>query len=127
MNAETPTGEKRTQRKSLLTTATFAHDGGGVISVRVRNLSACGLGGVASTPLTMNESYAVELKGVGAVRGTIVWVSGARFGMRFDEEVSLEKLKLADPTFSPNYEKPDFYKNYNPPEIYRRPRMSKKR
>lgn len=127
MNAESKTEHDRAKRKALLTTATFEHDGGGRVSVRVRNLSDTGLGGVSSDPVTKDEIYCVELKGIGQVRGHVAWVSGTRFGLRFDEPIKLDALEMSEPALAERFDAVEFYKNYRPPEIYRRPSLSKHR
>lgn len=114
----------REKRKALLATATLMEEGGGAIQVRVRNLSTTGLGGVASDPLTPGSFYTVMLKGIGEVRGEIVWANGARFGMHFDEEIHLEALEMSDlAELVPKQDK-DFYRRYKQtPDTYRRPAL----
>lgn len=91
---ETGAGVDRPQRKAFLTTATLSREGAREASVRVRNLSRTGLGGVASQPFPRGEELTVNLKGIGPVHGRVAWSEGGRFGMAFDKEIDLESLEL---------------------------------
>ncbi|MFN2258771.1 MAG: PilZ domain-containing protein [Parasphingopyxis sp.] len=125
MNAESEKLKAdRQKRKALLATARLMAEGGGATPVRVRNLSTTGLGGVSDDPLIPGTSYTVMLKGIGEVRGEIVWASGTRFGMHFDEEIRLESLEMSDlAELVPKHDE-DFYRHYKEtPETYRRPAL----
>ena len=111
----------RPQRKAMLTKAVLWHGDAQVATVRVRNLSRQGLGGEASEPVHPAEAYDVELRGVGRIPGTIAWVDGARFGMRFDTEIDLQALEMASPaevSLSKTYTAP---RSFEPTGDYKRP------
>lgn len=111
---------ERPKRTSLLSNAEGVRADGSAVSLRVRNLSRTGLGGVAQPPLTRGEPLAVEIKGIGEVCGRVAWVRGAGFGMSFDKEVDIGGFEVSEP-FLPM---PDHYtvaKRFRPVTEYRRP------
>lgn len=87
---------ERPKRKALLSSAPAARADGEEIDIRVRNLSGTGLGGVASTQLVRDESIAVEIRGIGEVRGHVAWTRGVSFGMVFDEAVDASRFAVAE-------------------------------
>ena len=126
MDAETEKLEAdRQKRKALLTTASLIEEGGGATHVRVRNLSSTGLGGVSDDPLVPGTSFTVTLKGIGEIRGEIVWVNGTRFGMHFDQEISLQALEMSDLAELVPKQDEDFYRSrfQKPADSYRRPAL----
>lgn len=125
MNDQTnPPSLDREKRKSLLSVGVL-YDGHDTIDVRIRNLSPEGCGGRAAEHLPKDQSYEIELKGLGRIRGTIVWSSEKAFGMRFDEPVNLERLEMANASEVLLKQKYDPLKDYKPPEIYRRPGLNR--
>lgn len=112
---------ERPKRRALMTTATFAHEGGGTVRVRVRNLSETGLGGTATMPLTKGETYCVELKGIGEVRGTIMWVAAERFGMEFERPINLDRLEMTDLADVKIHSRKEAQPHYPPPGDFKRP------
>lgn len=123
MNAQSGKAEAdRAKRKALLATARLVDKSGDTVSVRVRNLSQTGLGGVASDPLESGAAYHVELKGIGRVDGRIVWTNGTRFGMQFDREIELEALEMSDLGQLVPRQDEDFYRRFKDrPVEFRRP------
>jgi hypothetical protein len=63
---------------------------------RVRNLSAKGLGGVTDAHLEPGQNISIILRGIGLVAGHVAWVKGDRFGMEFDEIISVERISMPD-------------------------------
>ncbi len=55
----------------------------GQASAIVRNISASGLGGTSRQWLIVGEGIEIELPTIGRVAGSVAWVRGMRFGMRF--------------------------------------------
>lgn len=115
------TGSERAKRTALLTKADLLRDGATVGTVRVRNMSASGLGGISSVPLREGDAIEIVINGIGAIGGEVVWADGDRFGMRFDHEVDLGALKMSEPVLA---KRPDYFtyaKRFVTEENYRRP------
>ena len=75
-------------RDSLFLLATLRVDGrDGEHKVKVRNLSAGGMMLDSPLRLARGSRVAVELRNIGRVRGTVVWVQDNRSGIAFDEEI----------------------------------------
>lgn len=56
--------------------------------LRVRNLSATGLMGDTELALERGSHWTVELRGIGQVRGHIVWAREGKVGMVFESPVN---------------------------------------
>lgn len=54
-------------------------------NVKVRNLSSLGLMGEGGPRVARGTRLTVDLRDLGAVRGTVAWVQGDRFGVAFDD------------------------------------------
>lgn len=54
-------------------------------NVKVRNLSSLGLMGEGGPCVARGTRLTVDLRDLGAVRGTVAWVQGDRFGVAFDD------------------------------------------
>jgi hypothetical protein len=61
--------------------------------VRVRNLSDGGMMGEGHLHVQRGHRVTVELRNIGAVRGTVAWVQDNRFGVAFDEEIDSQKAR----------------------------------
>lgn len=114
----------RKSRKSLLSVGRI-YDKNTGIDVRLRNLSPEGCGGRASETLVEGRVYEIELKGIGRIRGTIVWAAEKQFGMHFEEPVKLDRLAMSSTSEILLQDKYDPLKDYKPPEIYRRPGLNR--
>jgi len=88
---------ERSQRKALLSIAHCTRGNGETVSIRVRNLSATGLGGSASDPLSRDERVRVDIKGIGEIEGHVAWTRGLNFGMAFDQRVDAGRFEVAEP------------------------------
>ena len=76
------------QRDSLfLLTSLCAPDGHFRTKVRVRNLSATGLMADCPIPIAKGEAVLLDLRGIGPVAGSVIWVQGERLGVLFDQAV----------------------------------------
>ena len=75
-------------RDSLfLLTSLCAPDGHFRTKVRVRNLSATGLMADCPIPIAKGEAVLLDLRGIGPVAGSVIWVQGERLGVLFDQAV----------------------------------------
>lgn len=61
--------------------------------VRVRNLSDGGMMGEGTMKVSRGNRVDVELRNVGAVKGTVAWVQDQRFGIAFDEEIDSQAAR----------------------------------
>ena len=89
MNAMSSVDTRNVARDSLFLFAELALETQGEKArAKVRNLSAGGMmadgGGIA---VSRGDRVTVELRNVGAVKGTVAWVQGSRFGVAFDHEI----------------------------------------
>ncbi|MDB5662810.1 MAG: hypothetical protein JWN59_1148 [Sphingomonas bacterium] len=83
--SERPSSHQRgEQRDSMFLMATMRVSETTEVSVRVRNISAGGLMGECSTPLSQGDPVEVELRNIGTVSGRIAWTTGQRLGVAFD-------------------------------------------
>ena len=55
--------------------------------VRVRNLSATGLMADCPIPIAKGEAVVLDLRGIGPVTGSVIWVQAERIGVLFDQAV----------------------------------------
>lgn len=55
--------------------------------IKVRNLSSLGLMGEGGLHVKRGTRLTVDLRELGAVRGTVAWVQDNRFGVAFDDLV----------------------------------------
>jgi hypothetical protein len=75
-------------RDSMFLMAELAIDGGRPAQrVKVRNLSPSGMMCESDVRPRRGDRVAVDLRNVGAVAGTVVWVRGSKFGIAFEEEI----------------------------------------
>lgn len=61
--------------------------------VKVRNLSAGGMMIEGEIKLTRGARVAIELRNIGAIAGTVVWVRSPRYGIAFEEEIDPRKAR----------------------------------
>lgn len=83
-------------RDSLLLVAkiTLLSDPNFSVEARVRNVSETGLmADVPARPLTPGDGVAIELRGVGAVTGAVVWCQNRRAGIRFDAPINPKAVR----------------------------------
>jgi hypothetical protein len=95
-NETPPPTDKRGQARSSMFLAAVLRAGREQAPVKVRNMSPNGA--MIETPLSPTEGTSVDLmRGRLVARGTVIWSSGKRCGLRFSSEV-LVKEWLAAPT-----------------------------
>jgi diguanylate cyclase (GGDEF)-like protein len=75
--------------------------GGETVEVKLRNISAMGAQVECDTPIAPGTELAIDIVGVGPVRGLVRWSQGGKFGVQFDGEFDLTRLapkkeKLSD-------------------------------
>jgi hypothetical protein len=61
--------------------------------VRVRNLSDGGMMGEGQMRVQRGHRLTIELRNIGAVKGTVAWVQDNRFGIAFDEEIDSQQAR----------------------------------
>ncbi|MBC2777487.1 hypothetical protein [Parasphingopyxis marina] len=88
--------EARDDRKSLLAKAPLFQDGVEIASLRIRNLSAFGVGGVTSIPLEKGMVLTVRLQGIGDIPARVAWARGDKAGFQLRQRIEAEALKLSD-------------------------------
>lgn len=91
---------------------------GEVIDIRVRNISAGGLGAKSDREVQPGQRGEVALPGFGTVAGEIVWVRGDQFGMRFAAPIEPARVTVAIGRRQTDYEVPD---RFRPASDFRRP------
>jgi hypothetical protein len=64
--------------------------------VRVRNLSDGGMMGDGSVTVRQGNRVLIELRKVGMVPGTVVWVQDQRFGVAFDQDIDSQAARSLD-------------------------------
>lgn len=83
------------ERDSLfLMTDLLMENGGPAVRVKVRNLSAGGMMIEGDLRAKRATRVAADLRNIGPVAGTIVWVSGRRAGVAFDEQIDPKLARL---------------------------------
>lgn len=86
--------EARAPRKAIMLVATLTDSNGTAHRVRVRNLSATGLGGVIEAPLAMNDVVRIDLPGMPSVTAIVIRRSDKEFGVRFYDEIAPELVSV---------------------------------
>jgi hypothetical protein len=98
-----PAGEahaRMAQRESMFLIASVSGPGAPDAQLRVRNLSAGGMMAESERLFAIGDSLTVDLRGVGAVTGTVAWVRAPRMGIKFDRTID-PKLTRKVPAQSP--------------------------
>ena len=83
-------GRRSAARDSLFLSATIRSAGEsdeGVVPVRVRNLSAIGMMADHNGVSLPGDRVIVTLRGLGEIKGKVVWVRNNRIGVAFDVEI----------------------------------------
>lgn len=79
---------RQLSRDSLFVMADLRIDGvPGDHRIKVRNLSSGGMMGEGSVPVARDTKLRVDLRNIGWIRGTVVWVQESRFGVAFETEI----------------------------------------
>ena len=61
--------------------------------IKVRNLSAGGMMGEGRVPVVRGHRIRVNLASAGEATGTVAWIQDTRFGVAFENEVDLSKIR----------------------------------
>ncbi|SMF73699.1 PilZ domain-containing protein [Allosphingosinicella indica] len=95
-SAKRPLEGRRAYRDSLFLCATIrrgSDPAGDLAPVRVRNLSSVGLMADYDDKVECGDPVVATLKGLGSVKGRVVWVQGGQIGIAFDDEVDPIKAR----------------------------------
>jgi len=85
---------RSSERDSLFLMADLVVENGGPATrVTVRNLSAGGMMIEGAPRLARGTRVAVELRNIGPVAGTTVWIQGRRTGVAFDDEIDPKQVR----------------------------------
>lgn len=57
-------------------------------NVKVRNLSGGGMMGEGGPRVMRGTRLTIDLRNIGAVRGSVAWVQDERFGVAFDDAIN---------------------------------------
>lgn len=117
----------RAKRTALLTKTALRAEGSRSGHARVRNLSATGLGGVADVQLEPGQRLTITLSGIGPISGDVVWVRGKAFGMRFEDEIDLDRLHIPTGEIVQARQTFTVAPRFQPIEDYKRPGFTHRR
>jgi hypothetical protein len=101
---------ERQRRAAMLLTVICqkASGSGREVRIRVRNLSATGLGGLCTGHASFEQGEAVSIafRNMSPLAARVVWFAGADIGIAFDRPADLERIAAArgwtGPAFSPD-------------------------
>lgn len=116
--ADPGSGQAREPRASRLLACDMRLQDGAVIRIRVRNISAGGLGGRADRPIDPWQPVEVCLPGIGMIAGKVAWVRQDQFGIQFDRPIDPAKALVTSPQPQSGHVVPPIYQ---PTSDYRRP------
>jgi diguanylate cyclase (GGDEF)-like protein len=71
--------------------------GGEAVDVRLRNISLMGALVECGVPVSPGTELAIDIVGVGPVRGIVRWAQSGRFGVQFDAQFDLTRLAPKKP------------------------------
>ena len=81
-------------RDSLFMQAQLAlPGGGGLVTVRVRNLSPGGMLAEGKVAVAQGAAVEVDLRNVGPVTGRVIWVGEGKFGIAFDRAIGPQAVR----------------------------------
>jgi hypothetical protein len=66
--------------------------GGRTVEVRLRNISSMGAQVECPLPVAPGTELAIDIIGVGPVRGLVRWASSGQFGVQFEGQFDLARL-----------------------------------
>ena len=66
--------------------------GGRTVEVKLRNISSMGALVECELPVAPGSELAIDIVGVGPVRGVVRWAQADKFGVQFDGEFDLARL-----------------------------------
>ena len=112
---------QRKNRTALLATAVILQDEAELATVRIRNLSAGGMGASGRTDLQPGDAVTARLKGIGDVPGQIAWKRGSRFGVQFERQIDPTELERGDLAAAPLSDSVIVPRTFEPVSDTRRP------
>lgn len=77
----------------LLLTQLRSTEGAALGRARIRNLSATGLMADCEHVVDNGARVDLELRGIGRIRGTVVWVRNDRIGLSFDDPIDPQLVR----------------------------------
>jgi hypothetical protein len=105
-------------RLSRLLVCSMRLPDGAVIDIRIRNISAGGLGAKSEHAVHPWQRVEVALPGAGVVAGEIAWARGDQFGMRFVAPIEPAQVTVAIGRRQTDYVVPE---RFRPSSDFRRP------
>lgn len=98
-------GSSREQRAAMLLQVRCSIVDGAYFTIRVRNLSRYGLGGVCMQKVTVGEgrAVAVAFRNVSPISAQVMWFKGDEIGIRFDEQVDIDLITEARSWTGPGF------------------------
>ncbi len=66
--------------------------GGVMVEVKLRNISSMGSLVDCQIPVAPGTDLAIDIIGVGPVRGIVRWAQSGKFGVQFDNQLDLGRL-----------------------------------
>lgn len=84
---------ERPERWPLMADAEMFGDGRRLGEIRIRNISAEGLGG-SGFDLRIGQPIAIRLNGIGLVPGRVIWSNGLVFGLCFDQSIDVSAFDV---------------------------------
>lgn len=91
--AEQPNFPYRPPRKLLMADADLFRSGRHLGQMRIRNLSAEGLGGSGHS-LMVDDNVQIRLNGIGVVNARVIWTKGPAFGLALAENVTVDEFEI---------------------------------
>lgn len=83
----------RPPRTSLMADADLFRSGRHLGQMRIRNLSAEGLGG-SGYSLVVDDDVQVRLNGIGVVNARVIWTKGSVFGLALADKVAVDDFDI---------------------------------
>jgi hypothetical protein len=96
----------REERAAMLLLVRCSVLGGAFFNIRVRNLSAQGLGGICLQSVQLHEKQPVTIgfRNVSPIEASVMWFQGGEVGIRFDRPVDLSRIVEARGWNGPEFE-----------------------
>ena len=91
--AEQPNFPYRPPRTPLMADADLFRRGRHLGQIRIRNLSAEGLGGSGHS-LIVDDDVQIRLNGIGVVSARVIWAEGQAFGLALAEKVAVDEFDV---------------------------------
>ncbi len=86
--------KNRAKRDSLFLLAEVIRDTGEPMgNAKIRNLSASGLMADCEAAFLKDDRLVFDLRGIGAVSGSVTWVADKRIGFAFDREIDPQRVR----------------------------------